>query len=77
MMREVGIGTALDSRFAGGYICFRERYSPPANPDELAYLRNCLNSWRGASFKLVPVNGPHEIYAVLELRPLLFYPGAH
>jgi len=34
---------------------------PPSNPGELAYLRDCLTSWRAAGFMPVAVNGPCEI----------------
>jgi hypothetical protein len=33
---------------------------PPACYDELAYLRDCLNSWRVAEFRPIAVNGPVE-----------------
>lgn len=40
---------------------------PPANADDLAYLRDCLHSWHTAGFSPVAVNGPKETEA---LRPL-------
>jgi hypothetical protein len=48
---------------------------PPASADELAYLRDCLNSWRGAGFAPIAVNGPNEIERLRELDlPVEFAP---
>jgi hypothetical protein len=33
---------------------------PPASTDELAYLCECIDSWRAAGFDAVSVNGPAE-----------------
>jgi hypothetical protein len=37
---------------------------PPADADELSYLRDCLRSWRMAGFDTIAVNGPSEIEAL-------------
>jgi hypothetical protein len=34
---------------------------PPADADELSYLRDCIASWRAAGFTPVAVNGPGEV----------------
>lgn len=34
---------------------------PPSDKSEVAYLRRCLRSWRGAGFAPIAVNGPSEI----------------
>lgn len=34
---------------------------PPSTADELSYLRECINSWRGAGFRPIAINGPSEI----------------
>jgi hypothetical protein len=48
---------------------------PPADADELSYLRNCLDSWRAAGFNTVAVNGPTEIEALRRLNlPVEFSP---
>jgi hypothetical protein len=49
---------------------------PPATPDELAYLQQCLGSWRAAGFEPIAVNGSKEIEALrsfdlrIEFMPL-------
>lgn len=48
-------------------FCLFTSIKPPANDDELSYLRECVGSWRIARFDVVAVNGPSEIKA---LRPL-------
>jgi hypothetical protein len=40
---------------------------PPADAEALAYLRDCLNSWRVAGFEAVAVNGPAEAQALRKL----------
>jgi hypothetical protein len=40
---------------------------PPADAEALAYLRDCLNSWRAAGFEAVAVNGPVEAEALRKL----------
>lgn len=40
---------------------------PPADDGELAYLRDCLASWRAAGFIAVAVNGPREIASLRKL----------
>jgi hypothetical protein len=48
---------------------------PPADADELSYLRNCVDSWRAAGFDVVAVNGPTEIEALRRLNlPIEFSP---
>jgi hypothetical protein len=48
---------------------------PPADADELSYLRNCFESWRAAGFDAVAVNGPTEIEALRSLNlPIEFSP---
>src|SRR5215471_16745342 len=51
---------------------------PPADADELGYLRLCLNSWQTAGFDIVAVNGPAESDALTRLDlPVEFYRLAH
>jgi hypothetical protein len=40
---------------------------PPADAEAIAYLRDCLNSWRAAGFEAVAVNGPVEAQALRKL----------
>ena len=40
---------------------------PPADAENLAYLRDCLESWRAAGFVPVAVNGPAEAEALRQL----------
>jgi hypothetical protein len=40
---------------------------PPASATDIAYLRDCLNSWRDAGFTAVAVNGPREAEALRRL----------
>jgi hypothetical protein len=40
---------------------------PPADTEAIAYLRDCLNSWRAAGFEAVAVNGPAEAEALRKL----------
>ena len=40
---------------------------PPDEPDDLAYLRACITSWRDAGFRAVSINGPSEIKKLREL----------
>jgi hypothetical protein len=40
---------------------------PPTDPDELSYLRDCLDSWRAVGFNTVAVNGPKETEALRKL----------
>jgi hypothetical protein len=41
---------------------------PPADAVAVAYLRDCLNSWRAAGFEAVAVNGPAEAEALRRLN---------
>lgn len=41
---------------------------PPADAEAIAYLRDCLNSWRAAGFDAVAVNGPAEAEALRKLN---------
>jgi hypothetical protein len=46
---------------------------PPADAEAIAYLQDCLNSWRAAGFEAVAVNGPTEAEALRKLDlPLEF-----
>src|SRR5260370_1024738 len=48
---------------------------PPADADDLTYLRQCLTSWRSAGFHPVAVNGPAEPEAFRRLAlPIEFAP---
>jgi hypothetical protein len=40
---------------------------PPTNLRELAYLSDCLDSWRAAGFRPVAVNGPRETETLRKL----------
>jgi hypothetical protein len=40
---------------------------PPADAEAIAYLRDCVNSWRAAGFEAVAVNGPAEAEALRKL----------
>jgi hypothetical protein len=40
---------------------------PPADAEAVAYLKDCLNSWRAAGFEPVAVNGPMEAEALRQL----------
>ncbi len=40
---------------------------PPADAESVAYLRDCLNSWCGAGFEPVAINGPVEADALRKL----------
>jgi hypothetical protein len=40
---------------------------PPADGEAIAYLKDCLNSWRAAGFEPVAVNGPMEAEALQQL----------
>jgi hypothetical protein len=46
---------------------------PPADAEAVAYLKDCLNSWRAAGFEPVAVNGPMETEALRQLDlPIAF-----
>jgi hypothetical protein len=48
---------------------------PPTAADDLAYLRDCLNSWCAAGFTPIAVNGPSEIKKLRDLElPAEFAP---
>jgi hypothetical protein len=47
-------------------VCLFTSIRPPA-PQEVAYLRDCLHSWRAAGFDAVAVNGPTETEALRDL----------
>ena len=40
---------------------------PPADAEELSYLRDCIASWRAAGFTPVAVNGPSEVKKLQDL----------
>src|SRR5215471_12177040 len=40
---------------------------PPTNPQNVSYLRDCLNSWIAAGFDPVTVNGPSETVILRKL----------
>ena len=40
---------------------------PPTDAEAIAYLRDCLNSWRAAGFETIAVNGPVEAAALRKL----------
>jgi hypothetical protein len=40
---------------------------PPTNAGELAYLSDCLDSWRAAGFQPIAVNGPRETKTLRKL----------
>ena len=39
----------------------------PPNPENISYLRDCLNSWVAAGFDPVTINGPREIETLRKL----------